>query len=235
MWVSDYNGSCCLQAAFLTGGIGALKKMENLAFWTRPRAGRRMAALLASVVVMGFGVAVFKLVGFGTDPCSTFNLGLANCTGLSFGTWQLLMNLVLCIPVLCCDLSRIGVGTLANMLVVGYSADWILSLLSPHLSPESPLGLRLVLFAVSMAVFLLAAAFYIASDLGVAPYDAVPQMIARRVRRLSARVVRILWDIAFLTAGFLMGATVGLTTVLTGFCLGPAIAAVGKRTRAWFQ
>ena len=37
----------------------------------RPRMGRRLAALTLSLVVIGACVAVFKTVGFGTDPCST--------------------------------------------------------------------------------------------------------------------------------------------------------------------
>lgn len=54
-----------------------MKKFTSLAFWTYPRAGRRVAALLASVLMMGAGVALFTMVGFGTDPCSTFSLGLS--------------------------------------------------------------------------------------------------------------------------------------------------------------
>ena len=94
---------------------------------------------------------------------------------------------------------------------------------------------RIALFAVSMAAFLIAAAFYMVVDLGVAPYDAIPQLIAARTNRLSARAIRMLWDISILSLGFLLGSTVGLTTLITGFCLGPAIAFVSSRVRGWFE
>ena len=93
---------------------------------------------------------------------------------------------------------------------------------------------RVVMFALSMAGFLIAAAFYMVVDLGVAPYDAIPQMIAARAKRWSYRRVRMLWDISVLSAGFLLGSTVGMTTVITGFCLGPVIVFFSDRVSGWF-
>ena len=211
--------------------------MEAIAAnFTRPRMGRRLAVLTVSLIVIGVCVAVFKTVGFGTDPCSTFTLGVSARTGISFGTCQLAFNLLMFLPVIRLDLSRIGVGTVANMVGVGYMADFTMWLMSPHIPPEGlSMTVRIVLFAVSMAAFLIAAAFYMVVDLGVAPYDAIPQLIAARTNRLSARAIRMLWDISILSAGFLLGSTVGLTTLITGFCLGPAIAFVSGRVEPWFR
>ena len=211
--------------------------MEAIAAnFTRPRMGRRLAVLTVSLIVIGVCVAVFKTVGFGTDPCSTFTLGVSARTGISFGTCQLAFNLLMFLPVIRLDLSRISVGTVANMVGVGYMADFTMWLMSPHIPPEGlSMTVRIVLFAVSMAAFLIAAAFYMVVDLGVAPYDAIPQLIAARTNRLSARAIRMLWDISILSLGFLLGSTVGLTTLITGFCLGPAIAFVSSRVRGWFE
>lgn len=211
--------------------------MEAIAAnFTRPRMGRRLAVLTVSLIVIGVCVAVFKTVGFGTDPCSTFTLGVSARTGISFGTCQLAFNLLMFLPVIRLDLSRIGVGTVANMVGVGYMADFTMWLMSPHIPPEGlSMTVRIVLFAVSMAAFLIAAAFYMVVDLGIAPYDAIPQLIAARTNRLSARAIRMLWDISILSLGFLLGSTVGLTTLITGFCLGPAIAFVSSRVRGWFE
>lgn len=202
----------------------------------RPHIGRRLAALIAGLFLMGACIAVFKLIGFGTDPCSTFTLGVSAHTGISFGTCQLALNLLLFLPVLKRDLSRIGIGTIGNMVGVGYVADFCMFVLNTLL-PEGELSMpvRLAIFAVSMTVFLLAASLYMAADLGVAPYDALPQLIAGGNPRWSFRVVRMVWDISFLTAGFLLGSAVGLTTVITSFFLGPAIVFVSNRVRPWFD
>ena len=201
----------------------------------RPRMGRRLAALTLSLMVIGACVAVFKTVGFGTDPCSTFTLGVSAHTGVSFGTCQLLFNLLMFIPVFRCDVSRIGIGTIGNMVGIGYIADLCMELMRPLIPAEGlSMTVRVVMFALSMAGFLIAAAFYMVVDLGVAPYDAIPQMIAARAKRWSYRRVRMLWDISILSAGFLLGSTVGMTTVITGFCLGPVIVFFSDRVSGWF-
>ena len=204
--------------------------------FTRPRMGRRLAVLTVSIIVIGICVAVFKTVGFGTDPCSTFTLGVSARTGVSFGTCQLVFNLLMFLPVIRFDLSRIGVGTVANMVGVGYVADfcmWIIGLYTP--SEGFSMTARILMFAVSMAAFLIAAAFYMVVDLGVAPYDAIPQLISAHTSKLSARAIRMLWDISILSLGFLLGSTVGLTTLITGFCLGPAIVFVSNHVKSWFE
>lgn len=211
-------------------------KPEQTVGFTRPHMGRRLPALALSLIVIGVCVAVFKTVGFGTDPCSTFTLGVSARTGISFGTCQLLFNLLMFIPVIRYDLSRIGIGTIGNMVGIGYIADFCMNIINAHM-PENGLSmpLRIGLFALSMAAFLIAASFYMVVDLGVAPYDAIPQLISARTQRLSYRSVRMIWDVSILSAGFLLGSTVGLTTVMTGFCLGPAIVLVSKHVKSWFD
>lgn len=204
--------------------------------FTRPRMGRRLVVLTISLIVIGICVAVFKTVGFGTDPCSTFTLGVSARTGISFGTCQLVFNLLMFLPVIRFDLSRIGVGTVANMVGVGYVADFCMWIIRLHTPSEGfSMTARILMFAVSMAAFLIAAAFYMVVDLGVAPYDAIPQLISAHTSRLSARAIRMLWDISILSLGFLLGSTVGLTTLITGFCLGPAISFVSNRVKSWFE
>nr|WP_325184196.1 hypothetical protein [uncultured Oscillibacter sp.] len=202
----------------------------------RPRMGRRLLALAVSLTVIGACVAVFKTVGFGTDPCSTFTLGVSAHTGVSFGTCQMLFNLIMFVPVLRYDLSRVGIGTVGNMVGVGYIADFCMARIQPLIPAEGlSLTARAVMFAVSMAAFLVAAAFYMVVDLGVAPYDAMPQLIAARLGRWSYRRVRMAWDLSVLSVGFLLGSTVGLTTVITGFFLGPVIVFVSDHVRGWFE
>lgn len=108
--------------------------LETIAVnFARPRMGRRLAVLTVSLVAIGLCVAVFKTVGFGTDPGSTFSLGISAWTGVSFGTCQLVFNALLFIPVLRLDLSRIGVGTIGNMVGLGYIADFFMWLIQSHM------------------------------------------------------------------------------------------------------
>ena len=147
----------------------------------RPKMERRIPALFVSVALMGFGVAVFDLIGFGTDPCSVMNLGLSMNLGIPFGTLQLSVNALMLIFVIKYDPSRIGLGTLANMTVVGYVAEFFMYVIDqiPALQALS-MAARIIIFVPTLALFLLAASTYMCVEMGVAPYDAIPQIIAAK-------------------------------------------------------
>lgn len=202
----------------------------------RPRMGRRMTGLLLSIFVMGMCVAVFKLTGVGTSPCSCMNLGISRRLGISFGTWQLLLNTALLLIVLRYAPEKISIGTLVNMVLVGYIAELFMHLLGGLIPPEGlPAGTLALVFALTLAAYLVSASIYLAADLGCAPYDAVPMIIAAHTGRVSYRAIRMAWDVAALGIGFALGETVGIATLITGFCLGPAITAIGARVRGWFE
>lgn len=203
----------------------------------KPHMAKRTVVLFISVFLMGLGVAILDQLGFGTDPCSVLNLGVSRLVGWSFGTYQLCFNLVLIVLILLLgEARRIGLGTLANMVVVGYAADfctWIINMVHPlYGEPEM---VKILLFIPTLIMFMVAASFYMVVDLGVSPYDAMPQIISGRMKRLSFTVIRIIWDVSATVIGYLVGGTVGLVTIIMGFFLGPLISAIAKKFRPWFE
>lgn len=204
----------------------------------QPRMGRRIPVLILSVVLMGLCIALLDQIQFGTDPCTVFNLGVSRkVLGWDLGPWQLVFNGTLLIVILLLkEGRRIGLGTLANTFLVGYSADFFAFVInSIHPLAGETLAVRIAVFVPTMALFLVAVAFYMVVDLGVGPYDAVPQIIAGRVRRIPFAPIRMAWDIVITVIGFLLGSTVGVVTVITGFCLGPIISAIAARFRPLFE
>ena len=201
----------------------------------RPRMERRVPALFVAVTLMGFGVAMFNLLGFGADPCTVMNMGLSRTLGIPFGTLQLLVNCLLILIVIRYDVGRIGLGTLANMVLVGYVAQFCMAVIDriPALAGLT-LTARLIIFVPTLLLFLVAASTYMCVDMGVAPYDAVPQIIARRSGR-PFRPVRMAWDIGMMTGGFLLGSTIGLVTMVIAFCLGPMVTFVAGRVAPLFE
>lgn len=214
-----------------------LRKLCNHLF-CQPRMGRRIPVLVISVILMGLCVALFEKARVGTDPCTVFNLSMAQNVlhWENLGTWQLLFNLVLLAGILLLREGRcIGLGSLANMVLVGYSRDFFKPLVERLLPGElDSLLVRGAVFVPTMAVFLVTVAFYMVVELGTAPYDAVPQIIARRTKAPFA-VVRVIFDITVTAVGFLLGGQVGVFTVLACFFLGPVIAAIAARFRPWFN
>ena len=201
----------------------------------RPRMERRIPALLIAVTLMGFGVAMFNLLGFGADPCTVMNMGLSTNLGIPFGTLQLLVNCLLILIVIRYDPGRIGLGTLANMVLVGYVAQFFMAVIKriPALSALT-LTARLIIFVPTLLMFLVAASTYMCVDMGVAPYDAIPQIISARMN-WPFRLVRMAWDFVMMLGGYLLGSVVGLVTIGITLFLGPLVAWMAGYVKRFFD
>ena len=196
-----------------------------------PKFKNRMIMMLCGIMAQGLGLSILRAINLGTDPCSCLTQGVTNFVPLSFGTCQLLCHLVTFVFVIRYDLGMIGFGTIGNMCFLGYISDffqWIWSLLLPAGFFEVVIN-RYLLLIPSLAVFLLGAAAYMCAGLGSSPYDALPFIISGHVRRLPFKIVRMLWDISFMAAGFVLGGDVGIVTILVAFFLGPIITGVQKK------
>lgn len=211
-----------------------MQKMVRHLF-CQPHMARRIVVLLISVTMMGVGIAVFDQIAFGTDPCSVLTLAISRRTGVEFGHCQLLFNLVFfAVLVATKEIRRIGLGSLANMVLVGYAADFASFLIHRiHPLAGETLLVRAAIFVPTMALFLIAVAFYMVVDLGVAPYDAMPQVIASR-SHIRFTWVRMAWDVLMIVLGYLLGGVVGVVTIVTGFCVGPAVTAIADHFRKYF-
>lgn len=214
-----------------------LKKLYHHLF-CQPHMGRRIPVLIVSVVLMGMCVAFFEKLAVGTDPCTVFNLSMAqNVLGWSnLGTWQLIFNVLLLAVILLMREGRfIGLGSLANMVLVGYSRDFFKPIVEMLLPGEThSLLVRGGMFVPTMLLFLVAVAFYMVVELGTAPYDAIPQIIASRLKKIPFSIIRIAFDITVTVVGYLLGGQIGVFTVAACFFLGPVISAIAAKFKRFF-
>lgn len=193
------------------------------------RLPRRITVMLLAVIVMGFGVSLLVLGDMGTDPYSTLNLGVASKLGLSFGVWQMIFNAILLAVVLLLDRSMLGLGTLGNMFLVGFSADFFKPLWA-QLFPGAagfPFLLRLLITLAGVAFLLLGCSFYVTSNLGMSPYDSISFIIPNRTK-IPFRWWRIITDLLCVGIGFACGASVGIGTLIMAFGTGPLLPLCNK-------
>ena len=180
------------------------------------------------VFMMGFGMSVIEKLGFGTDPFTCMNNGIPLVTGLSIGTVNLLVSLLLFVFVIFTDIAGLGLGTIFNMVGFGYTIDlfrFIWSIVG-FTGVEHP-AVRCVVLVCMLILFILAVSVYLAADLGSAPYDALPVILSERCG-VRFVFVRMLWDAAAVVIGFLLGSSVGVTTLVCALLVGPAAAIVKK-------
>lgn len=199
----------------------------------KKRLTRQIIGVLIGVIFMGFGISWLVPCGFGTDGYTALNLAVSGKIGWSFGTWQAALNCVLFVLVILFDRKLIGLGTLANMILVGYSCDffsWIWGMILPS-DFFSPMWVRIAVAIPALLVFVVAAALYMDMGLGTSPYDALPFILHKYLSKLPFKVVRISYDLAFILIGYVFGAPFAIVTIMMAFLLGPAIEYVGEKIK----
>ena len=196
---------------------------------------KRILLMLVGVILMVVGVQFLNRTNLGPDPFSAMNYGFSAIAGLSFGTFQMLFNAVLFLIVLLIDRKQFGLGTIGNMVIVGYSADftgWVVDKIGFLPATEDmTIGIKLAIMVPTLVLFLFAAALYMNCGLGTSPYDALPVILHRGVekatkKQIPYRFVRMLYDGIATVVAFLVGGTVGVVTVLMVFTLGPCVDVV---------
>ena len=134
----------------------------------------KIIMMLLGNLLLGIAVAILRMSRFGTDPFTCMNLGVSGFLNISFGTYQLLVNIILFIFVLWKGRSCIGAGTIVNMAGIGYIADFGVFVLTKCLGQPEMLSMQirilLMIFAVTMCSFAAAMAigFSFGSIVGVA-------------------------------------------------------------------
>lgn len=187
------------------------------AFRRTPAIERRLVQLCAGLLAYGLSVAMLVRAELGLDPWDVFHEGLWHRTPLSFGAIVIVTGVVvllLWIPLR----QRPGIGTIANVLLVGLAAD-----LGLWLIPEiESLPARCALLGGGILLNGIASGAYIGAGLGPGPRDGLMTGLSSRTG-LSIRGVRTGIEVAVLASGWLIGGTVGVGTILYAVTIGPIV------------
>ncbi|MER7502564.1 hypothetical protein AB0L05_28080 [Nonomuraea pusilla] len=184
---------------------------------TVPRLGSlpaRLVRLYGGLALYGAGIGLQVESGLGNDPWDVFHQGLGIRTGLSIGTVIIAIGalvMLLWIPLR----QRPGLGTISNVVFLGLFADAAILLLpTPH-----HLALQAAYVAFGVVAIALATVLYIGAGMGPGPRDGVMTGLVRL--GLSVRLARFLIEVTVLAAGWLLGGTVGIGTLVFALAIGP--------------
>lgn len=209
-----------------------LREMFN-----KPRLARRLIVLVFTIVLMGFCVAIFQQIGVGTDPCATLTKGISLTSDLSYGSCMFLVSFAILAAILLMrHYKTIGPGTIIVMFLLGYVVDffnWIFG--SMGVFAEITLAGKIVVFIITMLIFLIDVAFYTVVNMGTAPYDALPIVLADKQKKIPYAPLRMAQDGLCTLVGWLMGGPVGVVTIIVCFFMGPVIAFIAARCKYLFE
>lgn len=179
------------------------------------RLPRRLFQLYAGLCLYGASSALLLTADLGMEPWGVLHQGLSELTGMTIGVVTTVVGalvLLLWIPLR----QRPGLGTVSNVLVIGFAMDTALAVL-----PEvHALGVRVPLMVVGIVLNGVATGLYIAAGFGPGPRDGLMTGLHRSTGR-SIRLVRTALEVAVVTTGFLLGGTVGVGTLLYAVSIGP--------------
>ncbi|MFG2061319.1 YitT family protein [Micromonospora sp. NPDC048871] len=182
----------------------------------RHRPVRRLVQLFVGLLLYGASMAMMLRSELGLNPWDVFHQGVSRLTGLSMGTVVILVGAVVLLAWIPLR-ERPGLGTVANVLVVGLTVDLTLALLPP----VENLAVQIVLLTAGIVGNGLATALYLGARLGPGPRDGLMTGFVARRPGLSLRLVRTVLEIGVLAVGALLGGKLGIGTVAYALAIGP--------------
>ncbi|MGV9368221.1 membrane protein YczE [Amycolatopsis sp. NPDC003731] len=185
---------------------------------------RRSVQLLAGLTLYGASVALVTRAGLGLEPWSVLAEGVMKHTDLTFGTVTGLISvavLLLWIPLR----QRPGIGTIANVVIISVVVDVVRA----FLPDQHELAWQIALLVGGVVLNGVATATYVGARLGPGPRDGLMTGLAGRTG-WPIRLVRTGIEVTVVAAGFLLGGTVGVGTVLYALAIGPLTQALLPRT-----
>ncbi len=179
------------------------------------RLGRRLPQLAVGLVLYGVSLALMVLGNVGLAPWDVLHAGLIRYLPITLGQAVIVMSfvvLLLWVPLR----ETPGIGTVANAVLVGASADATLALVG---APDGwPARVALMLGGVVLCA--LATALYVGAQLGRGPRDGLMTGLHRRTG-WSLRRVRTAIELTVVAIGLALGGVAGLGTVVYAFGIGP--------------
>jgi len=183
----------------------------------RARLARRLTQLYVGLVLFGVSMALLVEARLGVMPWDVLHQGLARRSGLTLGTITVIVGVVVLlmwVPLR----ERPGLGTVSNVLVIGVSVDAALVLLP---TPDA-VWARAVLAVAGIVLNAVATALYIGARFGPGPRDGLMTGLVRRTGA-SVGLVKTSIEVGVVAAGWLLGGTVGVATVVFALTVGPLV------------
>jgi len=186
---------------------------------------RRIVQLLVGLVAYGIAISLMVRGALGVPPWDVLTQGLALQTGLPFGVLTNIIGalvLLLWIPIR----QKPGIGTIANVLLIGPSIELGLAILPV----PTELWQQVLFFVGGLTLLSVASGLYIGARFGPGPRDGLMTGIHNRWG-FKIWWVRSAIEVTVLSVGWLLGGNVGLGTLAFALLVGPMVGLTLPRLR----
>lgn len=160
----------------------------------------------------------------GLSPWDVFHQGLSNVTGLTIGQANIMVGVIVVIFVSLLGI-ELGIGTIANMIVIGCFTDFIIYMRIIPMCNNLFIGIAMMIG--SMFVNAIGSYLYIGCEMGCGPRDGLMIALVKLTGK-PISLVRFCIESIALIVGFFLGGVVGIGTLITVFGIGYCVQIVFK-------
>jgi uncharacterized membrane protein YczE len=174
--------------------------------------------LIFGLVIFGLGEGLLILSSTGNSPWSVLAEGISNATSLSIGAATFFISVsVLFLWIFIKQ--KPGLGTIFNIIIIAGMIDITLSFF------DAPSSIWMKYFLAFFSVLLvgLGSGIYLVANLGPGPRDGLMTGLTK-LTNLPIALVRAFLEISAVLAGWYLGGTVGVGTLIFAFGVGPCVA-----------
>jgi uncharacterized membrane protein YczE len=174
--------------------------------------------LIFGLVIFGLGEGLLILSTTGNSPWSVLAEGISNTTSLSIGVATFFISVsVLFLWIFIKQ--KFGLGTIFNIIIIAGMIDITLSFF------DAPSSIWMKYFLAFFSVLLvgLGSGIYLVANLGPGPRDGLMTGLTK-LTNLPIALVRAFLEISAVLAGWYLGGTVGVGTLIFAFGIGPCVA-----------
>lgn len=180
----------------------------------------RIVMMILGNVVLGLGISIFKFSGLGNDPYNAMVMAMGTLLHMPYANFQVILNIVLLMIEIFAGRKYIGAGTIVNAICLGYFSTFFNFVLAHTVNAPQNMWQRIIVVCLGVIICSLGLSLYQTADVGVAPYDSLPLIMAERWPNIPYFCYRISLDALFALICYVAGGIVGLGTLVAAFGLG---------------
>jgi uncharacterized protein len=181
----------------------------------------RLAVLVGGLFLFALGIVAFLESKLGLSPWDVLHQGIAKHSPLSFGEANIAVSVVV-VTIAWLLGAHVGIGTLANAVLVGGFVVGLTSIGAVQHLAHDPLGVRIGLLVAGVLLTGAGSGLYLAAALGAGPRDSLMVVGSERLK-LRIAIVRVALELSALGIGIGLDGTFGVGTVAFALLIGPSI------------
>lgn len=199
---------------------------------------KKIIIVLIGTFFIGLGVSFTKLSGLGTDALTALVFSIQYLIDIPFFSYTvcyLLVNGVFFILMLFFEKDKIKLGTILNFGLTGLCCDICIFLIGLLNIESSVLVIRILYSLIGILIMSFGIALYGGAKFGLAPYDVMPILISRVLKKVKYGFARVILDGLVGITAFILGFVIldksdliGINTILMFLFLGSILPYVSR-------